>query len=131
MVGVVEGVRGDVPGLVPAEAVLVDEQAHQFGDADGGVGVVELDGPLLVELVECVDRRSGECGSCPAASRRRRNTAVEAEFLALDIFVVGVEDFGDVFGEDLCVDRAVIVAAVEARRSRRTRWPRTSRGGGC
>ena len=53
VVGVAEGVGGDVPGLVPAEAVLVDEQAHELGDADRGVGVVELDGPLLVEVMQC------------------------------------------------------------------------------
>jgi hypothetical protein len=29
--------------------VFVDQQAHEFGDGDGRVGVVELDGEFFVE----------------------------------------------------------------------------------
>ena len=31
--------------------MLVHQQPHQFGDGDGRVGVVELDGELLVEML--------------------------------------------------------------------------------
>ncbi len=60
VVGVAEGVGGDVPGLVPTQAVFVDEEAHELGDADRGVSVVELDGPLLVEIMQSAPRAEME-----------------------------------------------------------------------
>ena len=47
--GVVEGLGGDGPGGVPVVAVLVDEDAHELGDADDRVGVVKLEGDLVYE----------------------------------------------------------------------------------
>ena len=44
VVGVGERRLRDRPGLVPFDLVEVDEDAHQFGDADRRMGVVELDG---------------------------------------------------------------------------------------
>ena len=49
VVGEGEGPAGDVPGLVPGHGMVIHEHAHQFRDGDGGMGVVELDGELLVE----------------------------------------------------------------------------------
>ena len=43
-------------------AVLVDEQAHQLGDGDGRMGVVELDGELLRKVLQAA--------RCRAACRR-------------------------------------------------------------
>ena len=42
----------DVPGLVPAVALLIQQNAHQLGDDQGGVGVVDLDDMLLVEVAQ-------------------------------------------------------------------------------
>ena len=47
MVRVVEGVGGDAPRLIPVQPVLVHEQAHQLGDGDGGMRVVELERGVL------------------------------------------------------------------------------------
>ena len=52
VVGVGHGVRGDVPGLVPAHPRLVDEDAHQLRDHQGRVGVVDLEDVLLVEVLQ-------------------------------------------------------------------------------
>ena len=51
VVGVGEAFAGDAPGVVPGHAVYVDEKAHQLGDADRRVGVVELDGDLVGEVI--------------------------------------------------------------------------------
>ena len=59
VVRVGEGVPRDVPGLVPVQLVLVDEQPHQFGHGDRRVGVVELDGPLLVEAARAAAPAAG------------------------------------------------------------------------
>ncbi len=79
VVGVGEGLDGDLPRLVPAQVVVVDEQPHQLGHRDRRVGVVELDGPLLAAAPTAA-ARPGRCGcaGCPAASTTRRSTAAAA-----------------------------------------------------
>ena len=51
VVGVSHGTAGDVPRLVPFHVTIIDQQTHQFCHRDGGVGVVELNGPVLREVV--------------------------------------------------------------------------------
>ena len=62
VVGIGEDGLGHVPGLFPFHALLVHEIAHELGDGDGGMGVVELDG-----------RASGSLRmfSCSRLKRRR------------------------------------------------------------
>jgi hypothetical protein len=43
VVGVPAGIDGDLPRLVPRHIVEIDEDAHQLGDGDARMGVVELD----------------------------------------------------------------------------------------
>ena len=42
VVGVAHRRNCDAPGLIPAEPALVDQQPHQFGHGDRGMGVIEL-----------------------------------------------------------------------------------------
>ena len=49
VVGVAHNLRHDVPGVIPLELLLVDEDAHELGDADHRVGVVELEDDLVRE----------------------------------------------------------------------------------
>ena len=49
VIGVGEGRARHRPRFVPAERVLVHEQAHQLRDGDRRVRVVELHGPFFVE----------------------------------------------------------------------------------
>ena len=51
MVGVAHDLRHDVPGVVPLELLLVDEDAHELGAAHGGVGIVGMDGHKLRQQV--------------------------------------------------------------------------------
>ena len=52
MIGVPECFLGDVPGLLPGEALFISQQAHEFRDADGGMSVVELRCPFFVEVAQ-------------------------------------------------------------------------------
>ena len=52
VVGVGEGGLRDRPGLVPFEAVEVDQNAHQLGDRDRRMGVVELDGRVFAKRAD-------------------------------------------------------------------------------
>ena len=52
VIGVGEDALALAPGLRPEHAVIVAQQAHQLGDADRRVRVVEVDGDLIGEVVE-------------------------------------------------------------------------------
>ncbi len=54
MVGVGAGSGGDIPCLVPAQVVIVQEDAHQLGDGHRGMGIIELEGYLLRETVNII-----------------------------------------------------------------------------
>ncbi len=43
VVGIGQRRHRDLPGLVPAEIMQIDQDPHQLGDGETGVGVVELD----------------------------------------------------------------------------------------
>ncbi|MNJ55418.1 hypothetical protein D3C77_509040 [compost metagenome] len=43
VIGVCQGIDGQLPGGVPGHLVLIDQQTHQLGHGNRGVGVVELD----------------------------------------------------------------------------------------
>ena len=113
--GVVEGLGGDGPGGVPVVAVLVDEDAHELGDADDGVGVVELEGDLA--------REGGQVGLALAGVEHADGVVqgrgheevllFEAQRLALRGGILRVENLGDVLGLDLRLDGVEVFGLVE------------------
>src|SRR6202035_2122613 len=42
VVGVGQRRYRDLPGIVPADVVEIDQDAHQLGDGEAGMGIVEL-----------------------------------------------------------------------------------------
>ena len=50
MVGVGDGIAGGFPGFAPGNAADIDEEAHELGNGDRRVSVVELDCRLLGEI---------------------------------------------------------------------------------
>ena len=52
MIGVGKRCPGDLPCLCPADVVVINQDAHQFGNGDRRMGVVELDGSLVREGIE-------------------------------------------------------------------------------
>lgn len=117
VIGVGKGLAGDRPGLVPWHVVLVHQQAHQLGDADGRMGVVELDGEFLVEPPHrhAVGRQQAQ--HVPQRARHEEVLLLEAQFLALLRFVIGVKHLGQVLRGHLLAHRAQVVAAVEGGKS--------------
>ena len=54
MVGVSAGLRRDLPCLVPAQVFLIQEDPHQLGHSHRRVGVVHMEGCLLIEFADIV-----------------------------------------------------------------------------
>ena len=61
VVGVGQRRHRDLPRVVPADVVQIDQDPHQFGDGEAGMGVVELHRGLWTRA--------------PATARRRRDGA--------------------------------------------------------
>ena len=114
MVGVGEHPLADAEGLVPVKAALIQQDAHHLGDGQRGVGVVQLDGDLVgqvlqrsvagqVVLYDIADRSSGQ-----------EVLLTQAQDLALNVVIVGVQHLGDELGVGVLAHSGVVVAQREA-----------------
>ena len=113
MVGVGKRLRANFPRVVPLQPLLVDEKTHQFGNGDGGVGIVELNraeigepAPIGVDLfvtAQNVFQRTGD----------EKVLLFQPQLFSQVQFVVRIENLRDVFGDDLLLNRLKVVAAVE------------------
>ena len=92
---------------------IIDQQTHQFCDGDGGVGVVELNGPVLREVV------NGQPAVIEAAQHVLKGAAhkevllLQAEPPAFIGAVVRVQHFGEGFAAHLLFHGAVVITNVE------------------
>ena len=113
MVGIIEDVGRDVPGVVPGEVVHVDQQAHHLRDGECGVRVVELDDSGLAEIaqVDLVVFRAAE--EVLERSGDQEILLFQAKFLAFVVVVVRIEHAGDVLVQTGFEVGADIVALVE------------------
>ena len=126
VVGVAEDLLGDVPGLVPRHALLVDQHAHQLGDGDGRVRVVELNGHLLREAHEVGVRLQVAPHDVGDGAGDEEVLLLEAQLLAGLVLIVRVEHLRDDLGVVLLDHRALVVAVVEegeVELGRRARLP--------
>ena len=99
MVGVAHDLRHDIPGVIPLELLLVDEDAHELGAAHGGVRVVGVDGhklrqqlPVLAVLLLKGVEQAVDAG------RNKQVLLLQAQQTAVLAGVVGVEDGADCLG---------------------------------
>ena len=52
MVGIGAGPGGHSPCLVPGKEIFIHQYTHQLGDGHGGMGIVELESHLFIELAD-------------------------------------------------------------------------------
>ena len=113
VVGVAHRVGDDVPGLVPAVALLVQQNAHQLGDDQGGVGVVDLDDVLPGEVAQGAVLGLVLADDGLHGGGDEEILLLQPQGLALGVVVVGVEDLGDDLGHGLLLHRLQVLAPVE------------------
>ncbi len=49
-----KGFATDIPSLCPGQVFFIHQDAHQFRNGNGGMGVVQLNGNLLRQFAEAV-----------------------------------------------------------------------------
>src|SRR5262245_1993205 len=94
-----EGAYGEVPGLLPPAFSLVEQEAHQFGDSERRVSVIELDGNVVRQRRPIIARAVAE--TVDDILQRATDHEVlleEAQRPAGLGGVVGIEDPGERFG---------------------------------
>ena len=113
VVRVVKALGDNLPRLVPLEIILVHEDAHELGDHESRVRVVDLDDVMLGEVP---DRAIPRAVGAHDALRRGGDEEIllaEAERLALQVIVRRIEHLGDDLGHRAVLERLHIVAGGE------------------
>ena len=114
VVGVAEGGHRDRPRLVPVQPTLVDQQPHEFGDADRRMGVVELQRESLGKVVHrCVGEIIHDVQHVLQRARHEEVLLQQPKLLARLELVVRVQHLRDCLRGDLVLDGLVVVAGVE------------------
>ena len=113
MVGVSEGLGDDLPGVVPAVTALVEADPHEFGDAEGRVRVIDVDGHLLRDAVEGLVVAQVALDDILQGGGDQEVLLTKPKHLAFRMVVRGVEDLADGLSHGLLLDRTDVVALVE------------------
>ena len=105
----------DLPGAVPLVAVVIHEYAHQLGNGQSGVRIVDVDDRLVVEIVQ----RAVESELVPdyvlAGSGHHEVLLLETQLLSFLDVVGGVEDLRDELCAVVLLRSPREVSAVEKR----------------
>ena len=120
----------EVPGRIPVNALLVDEDAHELGDDERGVRLVQVDEGLLGQLRPVVAVLAETTEDIRQRAAHEEVLLAETELLAGHRVVVRIEDLREVLGENLALDGLDIRALVELRERelvRRLRAPEAQR----
>mmetsp|Transcript_40127 Transcript_40127/g.103876 ORF Transcript_40127/g.103876 Transcript_40127/m.103876 type:complete len:708 (-) Transcript_40127:720-2843(-) len=113
VVGEGEHLGGQLPGLGPPQAVLINEQPHQLRHADGRVGVVQLEGHQLTKVVPAVVRLLVAAHHILDGGRGEEVLLLQSQLLALVRAVIGVQHAGQRLGALLGQDSLDVVTGVE------------------
>mmetsp|Transcript_14674 Transcript_14674/g.37135 ORF Transcript_14674/g.37135 Transcript_14674/m.37135 type:complete len:293 (-) Transcript_14674:379-1257(-) len=109
-----KGVVDNLPGLFPREAFLVDEQAHELGNGNRRVRLVQLNR----HLVRQVEEGSGALLEPPQdVLERGRDVKVllpQTQLLPRGVVVARVEHTGQWLRPLLLLDGGIVLAVVEA-----------------
>ena len=113
MVGVGHGAGGDVPGPIPFQMAIIDQQTHQFRYGDRWVRVVQLNGPILRKVF-------GAQAAMVEAAQHVLERAAHKEVLLLQTqtppfirAVVGIEHFREGLASHLFFHSTGVIADVE------------------
>ena len=95
VIGIGKSVAGDLPGALPFEAMLVDEQTHHLGDRDCGMGVIELECQRGVQFVERFSFVLLDTNHILQRAGDKKELLFQAELLAGSGCIIRVEDLGN------------------------------------
>ena len=103
----------DVPRLVPVHADIVHQDTHQLRDDQGGVGVVDLNDVLLVEVLRRAVLLDVLADDGLHGGGDEEILLLQAQGFALVMVVLGVEHLADGIGHGALLRRVEVLALAE------------------
>ena len=93
------GYRGadNPPCLIPAEEIVIHKDAHELGDNQGGVSVVDLDDMMLCKGTDIAPAGNMLAHDILSRSGDKEVLLLQAQGFAFNMIVSGVKDLGDNF----------------------------------
>ncbi len=130
VVGVSKQPAGDLPRLIPAQLMLIQQHTQHLRDSDGGMRIVELNHFEVRQAMNAASRQM-----VTTQDIRHRTGALEillhqAQPLASLMVVIGIEHFGQFCRLDARLLRLQKIAVVKRREIKRMRThclPKTQR----
>ena len=100
VIGVCYGILYDLSGFIPAQALLIDQQAHQLGNGQARMGVIDMNNHLLRQQAEVRAVHPFEIlKDVLQGGTGEEVVLLQAQALALVVVVFGVEYLGNDLGK--------------------------------
>ena len=112
--------------------MLMDEDAHQFGYRDGGMGIVELDCSVASKQSNVADLFEVAADNISQRSRGEKVFLPKSKFLTLRCAIVGIKDSRkrvSFYARDHSADMVTIVESGELNWIGRARAPQSKNVG--
>ena len=121
VVGVSDRLAGDVPRLLPAHVVLVHQDAHELGDDQGRVGVVDVQHMLVREVFERAVLGLVLGADVLDRGGHEEVLLLEAQGLALAVVILRIQHHGDGLRHGVLFERLEVLAGREQLHVQRDR----------
>ena len=93
--------------------MFIDEQAHELGNCKRWMGVVQLDGELLVKAIECLLALQIQANHVLERARYEKILLLQPELASLNRLVIRIKHLRDIFRFHFVVDGTVEVTRAE------------------
>ena len=113
MVRVSNRLRGHFPCIIPLQAFLIQQDTHQLSDSNGRMGIVHLEGCLLIELPDIRMESLVMRDRILHRSRDEEILLLQAQFLTCIMVIIRVQDLDDIPCKVLLLDSLLIITLIE------------------
>ena len=113
VVGKGKSLGHNIPGIIPAQLLLIDQEALELNNSQRRMGVIELDcnlirkiGPLAHRLLEATKNVMKGCSSPEVL-------LLQSKFLSSHGVIIRVQDTGDLLGVRSILNGLFVIALIE------------------
>ena len=113
VVGVSKGVGNDVPSVIPSITAVIQQNPHQFRNGEGRVGVVDVDGNLFVQVIQCAVYAHVVVYDVTDGSSTQEVLLTQTQGLSFEVVVVRIQNLRNCICHGVLAQCTCIVPFVE------------------
>ena len=113
VVGVSTGLGGDLPRFLPGQIIIIHQHTHQFCDRYGRMGIVQLEGNLLIELMDIVMLSHVLLYCFLYGCGDEEVLLLQTQLLTCIMIVIGVQNLYDITCQVLLLYRLLVITLVK------------------